>query len=440
MPLGRETRRHNERQIRKIARSLERFGFVLPIVVDPRKQVIGGWALVQAARRLGLTEVPTVEISDLAEADVRALRLALNRLSDDAEWDRTELAAEVVEILEIDTNFDLDITGFETAEIDLMIESIGEDEDEDDVLPPLDGERPPVSRSGDLWHLGAHRLLCGDATSPEAYAHLLGDDRAQMIFTDPPYNVPIDGHVSGLGAAKHAEFAMASGEMTEEQFTAFLAKILGLLATHSVDGSIHFVCMDWRHMPELLAAGGEAYAELKNLCFWKKTNGGMGSLYRSKHELVFVFKNGSAPHINTVELGRYGRYRSNVWTYAGANALGKHRGDTLAMHPTVKPVALVADAIKDCSKRRGLILDPFAGSGTTLIAAEKTGRRCAAIEIEPRYVDLCIARWQQLSSAEAIHAETGLSFTKMRAERATEHPDATVCSPDRDMLNKETKR
>ena len=231
-----------------------------------------------------------------------------------------------------------------------------------------------------------------------------------MVFTDPPYNVPIDGHVCGLGRVRHGEFVMASGEMDEEQFTSFLTTVLRNLAAHSQDGSVHYVCMDWRHMGELLAAGRAAYTELKNLCVWNKDNGGMGSFYRSKHELVFAFKNGTAPHINNFELGQNGRYRTNVWDYPGANSLKAERMEELRMHPTVKPLALVADAIRDCSHRGGLILDPFVGSGTTLMAAERTGREACVLELDPRYIDTIIQRWQAAGGEDAVHADSGETF------------------------------
>ena len=241
---------------------------------------------------------------------------------------------------------------------------------------------------GDLWELGPHRLLCADARDPASYEQLLKNAKAEFVFTDPPYNVPIDGHVCGLGRIRHADFAMGCGEMSEAEFTAFLEGVFRQLAANTVDGSIHQICMDWRHMNEMLAAGKAAYDELKNVCVWSKRNAGMGTFYRSRHELVFVWKNGSAPHINTFELGQFGRSRSNVWDYPGVNSLKPNRLEELAMHPTVKPVALVADAIKDCSRRNDLVLDPFAGSGTVLIAAERTGRRAAALEIDPHYVDV----------------------------------------------------
>jgi DNA modification methylase len=239
-----------------------------------------------------------------------------------------------------------------------------------------------------------------------------------MVFTDPPYNVPIGGHVGGLGSIQHREFAMAAGEMSQPEFTAFLQSVFGHLGAYSANGSVHFLCMDWRHCPEILAAGAAAYTELKNICVWAKNNGGMGSLYRSQHEFVFVFKSGTAAHINNVELGKYGRYRTNVWSYAGVNSFGGDRAD-LALHPTVKPVAMVADAIRDCSHRSGIVLDAFIGSGTTLIAAERTGRRCFGIELDPAYCDVAVRRLRAVCGLEAILKATGQSFAKVEAERVT---------------------
>jgi DNA modification methylase len=272
------------------------------------------------------------------------------------------------------------------------------------------------TRLGDVWCFGdSHRLICGDSTKSETYQQLLGDARAQMVFTDPPYNVPISGHVGGLGTIRHREFAMASGEMSQPQFTAFLQSVFGHLATYSVPGSVHFQCMDWRHCSEIMAAGAAAYTDLKNICVWAKNNGGMGSLYRSQHEFVFVFKSGTAPHINNVELGKHGRYRTNVWSYAGVNSFGGDRSD-LALHPTVKPVAMVADAIRDCSHRKGIVLDAFVGSGTTLIAAEKTGRRGYGIEIDPGYCDVTIRRMGAVCGLEAVLEATGQGFDEIAPE------------------------
>jgi DNA modification methylase len=344
--------------------------------------------------------------------------LADNRLAQNAGWDRELLALELGYITELEINFDLTITGFETAEIDLLLLKESGSCDEAEQVPEVDRSKPSVTRVGDLWILGSHRLLCADSTEARAFDYLLDGEQAEMIFIDPPYNVPIDGNVSGLGQIKHREFAMASGEMSEAKFTAFLNTAFRNLIAHSVHGSIHFVCMDWRHCFEVLSAARDVYAELKNLCIWNKDNGGMGSFYRSKHELVFVFKNGTDPHINNVELGRYGRNRTNVWDYPGMNSPHQGRIEELAMHPTVKPVALIADAILDCSKRRGSILDCFGGSGTTLIAAQRTGRRGYLMEIDPAYVDVAINRFQKACGIEAIHASSERTFGEIERDLA----------------------
>ena len=417
-PRATNPRTHSKKQIRQIADSIERFGFTNPILVDDAGGIVAGHGRIEAAKLLGVETVPTIRLEDLTEAEIRAYVIADNKLTENAGWDREMLAAEFQGLLELDIDFDITITGFEMPEIDILIGELDTDDEEDpadDVPAVADG--PPVTRPGDIWRIGKHRLICGDALDPASYARLLDGAEAQMVFTDPPYNVPIEGHVSGLGKVKHREFAMASGEMTEDQFTAFLATAFQNLAGNSADGAIQFICNDWRHMGEVIAAGGQAYTELKNLCVWSKTNGGMGSLYRSQHELVFVYKVGTAPHINNVELGRHGRYRTNVWTYAGINSFGKDRDAELALHPTVKPVKLVADAILDCSKRGGIVLDAFAGSGTTLIAADRTGRRGYGIELDPHYCDVIVRRLTTAAKVEAIHAETGKTFPEIARGR-----------------------
>jgi len=410
-PLGRHTRKHPPGHVRKLKASIEQYGFVLPIVIDEVDRVVAGWGLVLAAGKLGLGQVPAVTLSGLREAELRTLRLALNRLGEESSWDMDALALEFSDILELDGDIDLQITGFEMGEIDLLLDGNGTEEE--DEIPAADANSAPVTRPGDIWVLGPHRILCADARDPMSYERLVGDEKAQMVFADPPYNVPIDGNVSGLGVVRHGEFAMASGEMSPPEFENFLRGSLGLAAHHSVDGAIHFICMDWRHLHELLAATKEIYSEIKNLCVWNKTNAGMGSLYRSKHELVFVFKVGTAPHINNVGLGKHGRSRANVWDYAGQNVPNGAKSK-LSLHPTVKPVALVADAIQDCSDRRGIILDPFGGAGTSLIAAERTGRRARLIEIGPQYVDVTVRRWQLLTGGIAVHAATGEPFGDIR--------------------------
>jgi DNA modification methylase len=418
-PFSRQVRRYPTTQIRKLAKSVDAFGFVLPIVIDEKDQVVGGWALVLATKRLGLTEVPAVTVTHLSEVELRALRLALNRLSDDGAWDKQELAFELKEL--IDLGFEIDLTGFEIAEIDLLIEehggALGEEHGPEDAVVEPNRDRPAVTKPGDVWRLGEHLLLCGDALDPESYAVLLCGEAPRLVFTDPPYNVPIVGHASGLGRIRHGNFAMAAGEMSDDAYVEFLQSTLSRMADALVDGSIAFVCIDWRHVQQAIQASKLVGFTLKNICVWVKTNGGMGTFYRSRHEFVLVLKEGDSPHINTFGLGDTGRYRTNVWEYAGVNAFGRERLEELAMHPTVKPTALVADALKDCSWRRDLVLDPFAGSGTTIIAAEKTGRRARAIEIDPHYCDVIIRRWQSYSGKSAEHLATRLSFEDMEAQR-----------------------
>ena len=434
-PYKRNARTHSRRQIKKIAASIERFGFINPVLIDENNLIIAGHGRVAAAKQLGWEKVPTLRIDHLSKTEKRAYILADNRLAEDAGWDQEILAIELQGLIEV--NFSVELAGFETAEVDLILDAQAEpnapDRNIDDEVPSIPDSGAAVTHPGDLWELGRHRLLCADATATESYARLLGEDRATMIFTDPPYNVPIEGHVSGLGGTHHREFAMASGEMTRDEFRAFLETVFTHMAAYSADGAILFICMDWRHIGETLAAGEAVYSELKNLCIWAKSNGGMGTFYRSRHELVFAFKNGTAPHINNFELGQTGRYRTNVWEYAGVNSFGRDRDESLAMHPTVKPVALVADAIRDCSKRRQIILDPFAGSGTTVIAAEKTGRRARVLELDPLYCDTVIRRWQAYTGKRAHHADTGRSFEKIEEERSAE-VSAIVDDADRDSV------
>ena len=421
-PYDRNARTHSPKQIRQLAASIEEFGFTNPILIDSNRRIVAGHGRVDAAKLLGLDTVPVICLDDLTEAQIRAYVIADNKLAENAGWDRELLGLELKCLTELEIDFDATITGFEVAEIDILVGELEvvADEDPADAVPEVDESEPPVTRLGDLWQIGKHRLLCGDATDPTTYGRLLVGEQAQMVFTDPPYNVPIDGHVCGLGKVKHREFAMATGEMSKAEFTAFLSTVFSHLAGASADGAIHFVCMDWRHLGEIVAAGTEAYTEFKNLCVWAKTNGGMGSLYRSQHELVFVFKSGTASHINNVELGKHGRYRTNVWSYAGINSFREGRDEELALHPTVKPVGLVADAILDCSKRGGIVLDAFAGSGTTLVAAERTGRKGYGIELDPKYCDVIVKRLDQVAKLDATHAETGKTFAELETDRTTE--------------------
>lgn len=408
---------HSKKQVRQIANSIKVFGWTNPVLSDAIGNVMAGHGRLKAAKLLGIDQVPVIRIEDMTEAQKRAYILADNKLAENAGWDPQLLALELRGLLEMEADFDITATGFEMGEIDISISDLDDAEDGDaDQLPEVDPAQPQVTQLGDLWQLDRHRLLCGDATQPASFEKLMDGEQAAMVFTDAPYNVRINGHVSGLGSHKHAEFAMASGEMTEAEYTGFLETTLGLMAAHSCDGAILFNCMDFRHSYELLTAGRRVGLQLTNLCVWVKTNGGMGSLYRSQHELVFVFKKGTAPHINNVALGKYGRNRTNVWPYAGMNSFGAERDETLAMHPTVKPVALVRDAILDCSNRGGIVLDAFVGSGTTLIAAHRVGRRGFGLEIDPHYVDVALRRFRAVTGIEPLHADSGLTFGEL--ERA----------------------
>lgn len=410
-------RTHSKKQLEQLARSIQKFGFTNPILIDDDDGLIAGHGRLEAAKMLGMAEVPAIRLSNMSEADIRAYVIADNKLAENAGWDRKLLSVEFQYLSELNFDFDLTITGFDLPEIDVLISAAEEASgDPADVVPPL-SEDPPVTRPGDIWQIGPHRLICGDATQPDTYDRLLDGEKAAMAFTDPPYNVPIDGHVSGLGKVKHREFAMASGEMTSDEFTSFLFKTFNQLGRVSVNGALHFHCIDWRHLKEMIAAGEMAYSELKNLCVWAKTNGGMGSLYRSAHELVLLFKVGSGVHVNNVELGRHGRYRTNVWTYAGANSFSATRDQDLASHPTVKPVAMVADAMLDCSRRKDIVIDAFAGSGTTLVAAQRTGRRGYGIEIDPAYCDLIVGRLEALSKHKATLVGDERTFEAVAAER-----------------------
>ena len=415
-PYARNARRHSKRQVRQIADSIRRFGFTNPVLVSDEGEIIAGHGRVMAAKELGLETVPTLRLSHLTSEERRAYVLADNKLALNAGWDTETLAIELEALIALE--FDVSLTGFSLAEIDFTLDKAREASTE---APDNPADRIPdpgtvaVASAGDLWHLGRHRLLCGDARSPHSVARLLGDDKADLIFTDPPYNVPINGHVSGLGAMRHREFAFAAGEMTRAEFTRFLTETLANAAAVAKDGAIAYVCMDWRHMRELLDAGDQVFSEQKNLCVWNKANGGMGTFYRSKHELIFVYKVGTAPHTNSFGLGETGRYRTNVWDYAGISSLGADRRAELAMHPTVKPVALVADAIRDCSRRGEIVLDLFGGSGTTLIAAETCGRQARLLEYDPIYCDTTIRRWEAYTGKQATLDGDGRVFEDVAA-------------------------
>ncbi|MBV9076807.1 MAG: ParB N-terminal domain-containing protein [Methylobacteriaceae bacterium] len=389
-PDPRNARTHSKRQIEQIIASIQAFGFANPILIDPEGVLIAGHGRLLAAKAMGMTDVPTIELAGLDDAQKRALRLADNKIALNAGWDLDLLKTELGDLSSF--NLDLGLTGFSTGELDVLLRS--RDDPEDDVLPPVRGT--PRTRPGDVWQLGPHRIGCGDSRDHAFLRRVVGsDDKIDAAFLDPPYNVRINGHANARG--RHREFAMASGEMTDEAFQTFLRETLGAAAAVSREGAVHFICMDWRHMEDVSAVGRQVYGELLNLCVWNKSNAGMGSLYRSKHELVFVYRVGREPHFNAVELGRHGRNRTNVWDYASVNSFAGSRREDLTLHPTVKPTALVADAIQDVTRRGDLVLDTFLGSGTSLIAAERGGRRFRGMDIDPAYVDVALDRWSAMT-------------------------------------------
>lgn len=415
-PYPKNARKHSNHQILQIAGSMRAFGFTNPLLINRDNIILAGHARFEAAKLSGMDSVPTICLEDLTEDQVRAYILADNKLAENATWDRSILAIELQQLMTLDSaEFDVTITGFEVPEIDVILEEAREASQSEDAIPELNSDQPAVTELGDVWLLGKNRIICGNALHDETYRILMCKGRASVVFTDPPYNVKIVGHATGNGAIQHREFAMASGEFTGAEFIAFLSDSQRLLVRYSANNSVHFICMDWRHVTDLVAVGKQNYDELLNICVWVKDNGGMGSFYRSQHELVLVFRKGKGPHRNNVQLGQFGRYRTNVWQYPGVSTQSKQgdEGNLLALHPTVKPIAMVADAILDCSARGEIVLDAFLGSGTTLMAAERVGRLCCGIEIDPAYVDVAIRRWQNYTGEAAVHAVTGKRFNEL---------------------------
>jgi DNA modification methylase len=417
VPYARNARVHSKRQIRQIAESIRTFGFTNPVLVNRSKMIVAGHGRIEAAKLLGMSSVPTICLENLTEDQIRTYILADNRLAEKAGWDESILAIELQHLISVDLGFDVSITGFEVGEIDLILQEAAGKEEQEEPVEISPG--PALTKRGDIWLLGNHRLICGDALEESTYSALMKDTKADVVFSDPPYNLVINGIV-GRGAIHHREFAMASGEMSESEFFDFLCRALALLEGHSRDGSVHFICMDWRHAAEVLLAGKRVYGALLNLCVWTKDNGGMGSFYRSQHELIFAFRKGKEPHRNNIQLGKFGRNRTNVWRYAGVNTLSKSAGEgnLLALHPTVKPVAMIADAILDCSARGDIVLDSFSGVGSTILAAEKVGRVCYAIEIDPLYVDATVKRWEKHTGQKAFCATTGECFDQVEVLNA----------------------
>jgi DNA modification methylase len=417
-PSPNNARTHSKKQLKQIARSIERFGFVNPVLISDDFEIIAGHGRVEAAKILGLRQVPTVRLSNLSPADRRAYVITDNRLAELAGWDRELLATELQGLVELQFD-DIELTGFSLGEIDLMLDEAAEKKAEEpgpeDELPANSLQGAAVSRAGDLWVLGPHRLLCGDARDLASYQFLLEGKQADLVLTDPPCNVAIEGNCSGR--VGEANIAPASAEISEDQFVALLTAFLQRSKENTKDGAVLFVFTDWQHLYGLMTASREVGLALKNLVVWAKDDAAMGSFYRCRHELVLVLKNGDAPHTNTLELGRHGRYRTNIWEYAGVTSFRAGRTEDLALHPPVKPTALVADAIRDVTRRGAIVLDPFAGSGTTIIAAEKTGRHGRAIELDPLYCDVIVRRWQQYTGKAARLEGSDLTFEDVEATR-----------------------
>lgn len=414
-----QARTHDEHQIALIMGSFDRFGMINPIIIDETSEILAGAARFEAARRLNLKALPVVLVEHLSASEKRAYRLADNRIAELAGWDTQALAIEFQHLIEIE--FDLGTLGFTAPEIDLVLCSEEDDDEEhQEALEELIPQKRAIARRGDLFELGKHRILCGDALDPACYSQLMGMETARMVLSDPPYNCPIDGFVGGLGKVKHREFDMAVGEMSAGEFTSFLGRYYANVASHLVDGGLIYTFMDWRQQLPLLVAARDAGLKQVNLGIWNKLTGGMGSFYRSQHELCAIHKHGAAPHLNLVELGRHGRYRTNVWDHQGMAGFSAERDELLKAHPTVKPWPLLAEAIRDCTRHGDIVLDPFLGSGSTLIAAEKSGRVCRGMELDPGYCDVIIARFEKMTGQTVVHSQTGLSFSALRESRSLE--------------------
>ena len=406
--------RKNDAVVDKMVGCIKEFGFRIPIVAKSDGTVVDGHLRLKAARKLGLSEVPVVIADDLSEAQIKAFRLVANQSANWAKWDEELLKLELEDLKDLD--FDLDLTGFDFKEIDDLLNDDETSIHEDDFTEISSQNTKIITKPGDLWILGSHRLLCGNSANISDVQKLMNNELADMVFTDPPYNLESDRLVRA-DIQRHGDFLMAAGKMSEQEFTDFLNDVFKNLVLSSKDGSIHYICMDWRHIYELMTASRNNYTEFKQLCVWNKKNMGLGSFYRNKHELIFVFKNGTAEHTTHIGANSSARTRTNVWEYASMNSYGADdRTELSALHPTVKPVHMVADAILDCSNKNDLILDLFGGSGSTLIASEETGRRCYMMEIDPKYCDTIIRRYQQHTRKQAILESTNKTFNEMAGE------------------------
>ncbi|WP_156677941.1 site-specific DNA-methyltransferase [Sphingomonas profundi] len=419
-PPAREVRRRTRQHVQRIARSLSEFGFLVPLIVDGQMRIVAGHSRWEAAKLLGLSSVPVIRVEHLTEGQLRLFAIADNKLPEGVEWDQDQLRIEFGEIELVAPELELSSSGFAIAEIDTMYgrhRTTQLSEHDDEPEPPAEDS---VNRLGDVWRLGRHAFACGDARDSALIGRLLNGASVRTLLSDPPWNLKIEGVVSGNGRVKHADFVMAAGEMTKPAFTAFLGDFLGAAKPHLSPGALAYVYMDWRNYDALVAAAVASGFEQKNMLVWCKDNAGMGSMYRSQHELVGLFKADDAPHTNNINLGRHGRNRANCLFYPGVNSFGKGRDRQLKAHPTCKPVSMLADLILDSSAPGEIILDPFGGSGSTLIAAEKVDRTACLIELDPGYADGIVRRFERVVGTPALHVETGLSFAELAHHRATE--------------------
>jgi DNA modification methylase len=412
------TNEHSKKQKEFLKSAIAQLGFINPVLVNDSLQVVAGHLRVEVAQELRLDAIPYIRLSHLSPTELRALMIGDNAIASHSKLNDGLLADELSELMPLlaAEGHDVSLLGIEAAEIDLLLGNHADiEQDPDDELP--EPSKTIVSTLGDLWVLGDHVIRCGDAKSQNDYAELMGRERATVIVSDPPYNLPTRSF-QGRGKIRHANFVEAFGEMSPEEFTDFLTAAFSLAGKYSRDGALHYYFGDWRHAAEYIAAGKAVFSEFKNLIVWNKTSPGQGSLYKSQHELVFLFKNGRAPHVNNVELGRHGRNRSNIWVFSGANSFRKDRLKELSLHPTVKPIAMIADALKDASRRGDIVLDPFAGSGSTLLAAERVGRRARVMDLDPQFVDVTVRRWQDFTRRDGILRATGQTFDEVARERA----------------------
>ena len=414
-------RLHSDKQVQQIARSIETFGFNVPVLVDADLRVVAGHGRLLAGRLLGIADVPVIRLEHLSETQRVAFAIADNRLTENSEWDKRLLAEQLMTLSQVELDFSVEVTGFEMGEIDVMIKNFDpagrSKNDPADAIPDR-GTKPQVSRVGDLWVLDRHRVYCGDARSENSYSALMKDCRAHMVFTDPGCNDCIDGYATGPGKIHHPGFISASGETSPSEFTTFLMTVFSQMVRNTVDGAVHFICMDWRRSEELISAARAIYSEFSDVCVWVKDGAGQGSLYKSQHELIFMFKSGKKSRPNNIQLGKRRRYRTNVWHYPSVNSLPSDLASSSILRPTIRPVQLVADAVLDCSARGSVVLDPFLGTGITVIAAERTGRICFGMERDPAFVDTAVRRWQSFTGREAVHDVTGETFAQRETEAA----------------------